>query len=98
MKTTWRVILFIFIIVISACKASQVKNSNYDVLLTDITNSSKVMVIKYVFDLNKLNIDEAKKMVNVLPSVVKSNISLEEANKIKKELEDLKAVAEIKKN
>ena len=56
----------------------------------------KIQVIKVVRALTGLGLKEAKDLVDSAPSLVKEKISKEEAEKIKKELEENGAEVEIK--
>ncbi len=56
----------------------------------------KVQVIKTIRSITGLGLKEAKDLVEGVPSVVKENIPKEEAEKIKKDLEEAGGSAEIK--
>ena len=57
---------------------------------------SKVGVIKVVKEITGLSLVEAKGLVDKVPSVIKENLSVEEADKIKKQLMDAGASVEYK--
>ncbi|MGC8880902.1 MAG: 50S ribosomal protein L7/L12, partial [Minisyncoccia bacterium] len=57
---------------------------------------SKLQVIKIVKDLLGLGLKEAKDLVDGVPKPVKENISLTEAEELKKKLEEAGASVEIK--
>ena len=57
---------------------------------------TKVAVIKAVREITGLGLVEAKGMVDKVPSVIKENISPEEAEEIKKKLMDAGASVEVK--
>lgn len=65
------------------------------VTLTDV-GGTKVAVIKAVREITGLGLVEAKGMVDKVPSVIKENISPEEAEEIKKKLMDAGASVEVK--
>jgi len=56
----------------------------------------KVQVIKVVRSITGLGLKEAKALVEGVPSPIKEDIPLEEAEKIKKEIEDVGGSVEIK--
>lgn len=58
--------------------------------------AQKIQVIKEVRTITGLGLKEAKDLVDGAPSAVKEKISKEEADKIKKQLEDAGAEVEIK--
>ena len=65
------------------------------VILSSV-GGSKVGVIKAVREITGLGLVEAKGLVDKCPSPVKENISVEEAEEIKKKLVDAGATVEIK--
>ena len=69
--------------------------SEVTVTLTDV-GGTKVAVIKAVREITGLGLVEAKGMVDKVPSVIKENISPEEAEEIKKKLMDAGATVEVK--
>ena len=69
--------------------------SEVTVTLTDV-GGTKVAVIKAVREITGLGLVEAKGMVDKVPSVIKENISPEEAEEIKKKLMDAGASVEVK--
>ncbi|NBQ48779.1 MAG: 50S ribosomal protein L7/L12 [Sphingobacteriia bacterium] len=74
--------------------AAAVKTS-FDVILTEV-GAAKLGVVKVVKDLTGLGLKEAKDLVDGAPKPVKEGISKEEAEAIKKALEDAGAKAEVK--
>jgi len=71
------------------------EQTEFDVVLKDF-GSQKIQVIKVVRALTGLGLIEAKKMVEEVPSNVKEGATKEEAEDIKKQLEDVGATIEIK--
>ncbi len=71
------------------------EKSEFDVVLTGF-GSNKVAVIKVVRAITGLGLKEAKDMVEGAPSTVKEGVSKEEAEEIKKQLEEAGASVEIK--
>ncbi len=69
--------------------------TSFDVVLTD-AGAAKLGVVKVVKDLTGLGLKEAKDLVDGAPKPVKEGIGKEEAEAIKKALEEAGAKAEIK--
>ncbi len=70
------------------------EQTEFDVILTS-AGDKKINVIKVVREITKLGLKEAKDLVDGAPKVVSEKVSKEEAEKIKKELEENGAVVEI---
>jgi large subunit ribosomal protein L7/L12 len=75
-------------------EAAAVKTS-FDVMLLE-AGAAKLGVVKVVKDLTGLGLKEAKDLVDGAPKAVKEGVGKEEAEAIKKALEDAGAKAEIK--
>ena len=69
--------------------------TSFDVILVD-AGAAKLGVVKVVKDLTGLGLKEAKDLVDGAPKPVKEGIGKEEAEAIKKALEEAGAKAEIK--
>ena len=67
----------------------------FDVILTSF-GEKKIPVIKAVRKITSLGLKEAKDLVEGAPKPVKEGVSKEDGEKIKKELEDAGATAELK--
>jgi|SRR5688572_21605337 large subunit ribosomal protein L7/L12 len=67
----------------------------FDVILTEV-GGAKLGVVKVVKDLTGLGLKEAKDLVDGAPKAIKEGIGKEEAEAIKKALEEAGAKAEIK--
>jgi large subunit ribosomal protein L7/L12 len=79
-----------------AAPAEEVEvKSTFDVLLKS-AGEKKIQVIKVVRQATGLGLKEAKDLVEAAPKVVKENLTKEEAEKLKKELEDQGAQIELK--
>lgn len=79
-----------------AAEAAEVEEqTEFDVILQS-PGASKVGVIKVVRAITGLGLKEAKDLVDGAPNAVKEGIDKEEAEKIKKELEEAGAVVELK--
>ncbi len=74
--------------------AAEEKNE-FDVILASI-GDKKINVIKEVRALTQLGLKEAKDLVESAPAPIKEGIQKEEAEEIKKKLEDVGATVELK--
>ena len=63
------------------------EKDEFDVVLTS-AGDKKIQVIKEVRTLTNLGLKEAKDLVEGAPKAVKENVSKEDAQKLKKQLED----------
>jgi len=70
------------------------EKTEFDVKLTD-TGAQKIQVIKVVRALTGLGLKEAKDLVDGAPSVVKEAVSKDEAEDIKKKIEEAGGKVEI---
>ncbi len=71
------------------------EKTEFDVVLTG-AGEKKIQVIKVVRELTNLGLKEAKDLVEGVPKPVKEGVSKEEAENIKKKLEEMGATVEIK--
>ena len=71
------------------------EKTEFDVFLKD-AGAKKIEVIKVIRKITGLCLKEAKALVDEAPSEVKAGIPKEEAAQIKKELEEVGAVVEVK--
>jgi large subunit ribosomal protein L7/L12 len=71
------------------------EKTEFNVVLTN-AGANKVNVIKAVRAVTSLGLKEAKELVESAPATVKEGVSKEEAEKIKKQLEEAGATVEIK--
>ena len=71
------------------------EQTEFNVILTG-AGEKKIQVIKVVRELTSLGLKEAKDLVEGAPKPVKEGISKEEAETVKKKLEDVGATVEIK--
>ncbi len=69
--------------------------TSFDVMLVEV-GAAKLGVVKVVKDLTGLGLKEAKDLVDGAPKAVKEGVGKEEAEAIKKALEEAGAKAEIK--
>jgi large subunit ribosomal protein L7/L12 len=75
--------------------AAAAEKTTFDVILTD-AGAAKLGVVKVVKDLTGLGLKESKDLVDGAPKPVKEGISKEEAEALKKQLEEAGAKVEIK--
>lgn len=71
------------------------EKTEFDVLLTGV-GEKKIQVIKVVRELTSLGLKEAKDLVEGAPKPVREGVSKDEAESIKKKLEEVGAAVEIK--
>ena len=71
------------------------EQTEFDVILTG-DGGKKINVIKEVRAITSLGLTEAKTLVESAPKAIKEGISKDEAEKIKKQLEEAGATVEIK--
>ena len=71
------------------------EKSEFDVILK-AAGASKLAVVKMVKELTGLGLKEAKDVVDSAPSTVKEGVSKDEAEGLKKSLEEAGAVVELK--
>ena len=79
----------------AAAPAAEEKTS-FDVILTSVAAEKKIQIIKAVRELTSLGLKEAKDLVEAAPKAVKTGVAKEEADAMKKKLEEAGAKAEIK--
>ncbi|MGC4002646.1 MAG: 50S ribosomal protein L7/L12 [Pirellulales bacterium] len=79
----------------AACAAAEAK-TEFDVVLEGFDAAKKIGVIKVVRAATGLGLKEAKDMVEGAPGKVKEGIAKEDAEKLKKELEEAGAKVAIK--
>ena len=75
--------------------AAAEEKTEFDVELTEV-GSEKVKVIKVVREVTGLGLKEAKDLVDGAPKVLKAEVSKEEAEGIKKQLEEVGAQGTLK--
>ncbi len=71
------------------------EQSEFDVILAN-AGDKKINVIKVVREITNLGLKEAKDLVDGAPKMVSEKVSKEEAETIKKKLEDAGATVELK--
>ena len=68
----------------------------FDVVLTTVPADKKIQVIKVVRELTSLGLKEAKDLVEAVPKPVKTGVSKEESEAMRKKLEEVGAKVEVK--
>lgn len=76
-------------------EAPSEEKTEFDAVLT-VVGDKKIQVIKVVRALTGLGLKEAKEFVESVPKAVKEAVSREEAEDVKKQLEEVGASVEIK--
>jgi large subunit ribosomal protein L7/L12 len=76
-------------------QAEEAEKTEFDVMVTAV-GDRKIQVIKVVRSLTNLGLKEAKELVDNAPSKVREGVSKEDAENIKKQLEEAGAVVDIK--
>ncbi len=71
------------------------EKTEFDVVLAEI-GANKIQVIKAVREITSLGLKEAKELVDNAPKPVKEGVSKDEAEELKKKLEDAGAKVEVK--
>ena len=79
----------------AAAPAAEEEKTEFTVVLKE-AGASKINVIKAVREITGLGLKESKDLVDGAPKPVKENIAKDEANTIKKKLEDAGATVEMK--
>ena len=75
--------------------AAAEEKTSFDVILKE-AGGSKLAVVKLVKDLTGLGLKEAKDLVDGAPKELKAGVTKDEADALKKQLEEAGAVVEIK--
>ena len=75
--------------------AAAVEQTEFDVVMTSF-GDAKLNVVKVVKNLTGASLMDAKKMVEGVPAKIKEGVSKEDAEKVKKELEEAGATVELK--
>lgn len=78
-----------------AAAAAEEEKTEFDVVLTD-HGANKIGVIKIVREITGLGLKEAKELVDGAPKTIKEAASKEEAEDIKKKVEEAGAKVELK--
>jgi len=79
-----------------AVAAAAEEKTSFDVILSSASADKKIQIIKVVRELTSLGLKEAKDLVEGAPKPVKSGVAKEEAETMKKKLEEAGAKVEVK--
>ncbi len=79
----------------AAAAAAVEEQTEFNAILTD-AGEKKIQVIKAVRELTSLGLKEAKDLVDSAPKAVKEGVAKEEAEAVKKKIEDVGGKVEIK--
>ncbi|HEB86541.1 MAG TPA: 50S ribosomal protein L7/L12 [Gammaproteobacteria bacterium] len=80
---------------VDGAEAAVEEQTEFDVVMTSF-GANKISVIKAVRSITALGLKEAKEMVEGVPSTIKEAASKDEAEEIKKQLEEAGAEVELK--
>lgn len=72
------------------------EKTEFDVILAAVPADKKISAIKVVRELTGLGLKEAKDLVDGVPKAVKEGVSKDEANTMKKKLEEAGATVNLK--
>ena len=78
-----------------AAAAAAEEKTEFDVVLAEI-GAEKIKVIKAVREITSLGLAEAKALVEAAPQAIKEGVSKDEAEELKKKLEEAGAKVELK--
>lgn len=76
-------------------QAEEAEKTEFDVMVTAV-GDRKIQVIKVVRSVTNLGLKEAKELVDNVPSKVREGVSKEDAENIRKQLEEVGAVVDVK--
>ena len=79
-----------------AAAAPVEEKTEFDVVLTGFDAAAKIKVIKVVREITGLGLAEAKAVVEGAPKALKEGVSKDEAEELKKKLEEVGAKVELK--
>ena len=80
----------------AAAAPAEDEKTEFDVELTAFDEAKKLKVIKAIKDITGVSLGEAKEIVVGAPKMVKTGVSKEEAEELKKQLEEQGATVTIK--
>ena len=79
-----------------AAAEAAAEKTEFDVVLAGFDAAAKIKVIKAVREITGLGLAEAKAAVEAAPKAIKEGVSKDEAEELKKKLEDVGAKVELK--
>ncbi|UQT47852.1 50S ribosomal protein L7/L12 [Flavonifractor plautii] len=77
------------------CRPAAEEKTEFDVVLAEV-GAEKIKVIKAVREITGLGLAEAKAAVEAAPKAIKEGVSKDEAEELKKKLEEVGAKVELK--
>ncbi len=80
----------------TAAAEEKEEKTSFDVIVKEVPADKKLNVLKVVRELTNMQLKEAKDFVESVPKTLKEGITKEEAEQIKKKLEEAGAKVEIK--
>ena len=80
----------------AAAAAPVEEKTEFDVILAGFDAAAKIKVIKAVREITGLGLAEAKAAVEAAPKAIKEGVSKDEAEELKKKLEEVGAKVELK--
>ena len=80
----------------AAAEEEQEEQTEFDVILDEVPSDKKIAALKVVRTITGLGLKEAKEMVEELPKPLKEGASKEDAEDIRKQLEDSGAKVSVK--
>ena len=80
----------------AAAGAAAEEKTEFDVVLAGFDAAAKIKVIKVVREITGLGLGEAKAVVEAAPKAIKEAVSKDEAEELKKQLEEAGAKVELK--
>ena len=80
----------------AAAGAAAEEKTEFDVVLASFDAAAKIKVIKVVREITGLGLGEAKAVVEGAPKAIKEGVSKDEAEELKKKLEEAGAKVELK--
>ena len=79
-----------------AAAAPAEEKTEFDVILASFDAAAKIKVIKAVREITGLGLADAKAVVEAAPKAIKEGVSKDEAEELKKKLEEAGAKVELK--
>lgn len=70
--------------------------TEFDVILKEVPSDKKINIIKVIREITGLGLKESKDLTEVVPKVIKSEVSKSDAEDFKSRLEQVGAVVEVK--
>lgn len=80
----------------AAATEEKEEKTSFDVVLVSYPDNAKINILKVVREITNMQLKEAKEFVESVPKPVKEGVTKEEAEQIKKKLEEVGAKVEIK--